>query len=236
MKTNIRLAITITISLLLFVGICMLAEIDSDVSVWVILVGVLVSVGVVEFLYNRHMEKVAEREAQHMKIDVKNNTAIMLQRSKISASFLSYEPVHYNSYKYNPSQTVYTGVSVGGVHTGGFHTTEAYVSEHAGPSSGRCHVFVRYSDGPVEIEKIKLTPELLDEAMKDKRLKNFIKKDYISLRNDKAKLTKAEENAFKRAIENGDTAARYNAADRAIVERFLEASDVRYIVNWVRGE
>lgn len=42
----------------------------------------------------------------------------------------------YLSYTYNPSETVYTGVTVGNVHTGGFHRTEASYSERE-TSSGR---------------------------------------------------------------------------------------------------
>ena len=235
-NTKIRMSITIATAILLCLTILINTGIDRTDFIFLTIIAISVSIILVECI---HYSRVAKKKANHMIIDEKNETAIMLKRSKESASLLSYETVHYMNYQNHAAKLVYTGATVGGIHTGGFHTTDAYTSESAGKSSNKAHVFVRdEGDHIVEIKKIKLTPELLAEAKKNERISKFIVEDYISLRNDneETNLTKIEQDVLSQAIKTNDTAMQYNITQRAFIAQFLSMYDVRNIIEWVAGE
>lgn len=177
---------------------------------------------------------------KHIVIDEKNETATLLQRSNISANKLQYEPVYSANYKFVPSETRYAGATVGGIHTGGFYNTEAYIHEYGGKKTEKSHVFVKdyMSNDVIEIKKIKLSGELLTLAKQDKRIKQFIVDDYISLRHKgkDTELTQMEKEAMKQAVLVQDKAMMYNITQRAFLAGYLDTSDVMYILSWIQGD
>ena len=236
---TIRIGITGVAAIVVSLGVLVSLDIDGTFAGVIALIFTLLVIAVEEIIYGRIMAKINDKESEHVIIDAENETAMLKKRSKTSASFFSYEPVRYMNYKNHDAKLVYTGATVGGIHTGGFHTTEAYTSESAGPSSGNVHVFVRYEDGSTtEIKKIKLTPELLEKAKKDKKLSKFIEEDCICLRkkDKETKLTESEQAVLSTAINTHNTALQYEITQRAFVAQFLKASDVKYITEWIYGE
>jgi len=68
--------------------------------------------------------------------------------------------------KYHPSQTVYTGATVGGIHMGGFHTTEAYTTQTT-TSTGNGTVFGTYGSKSIQIASVILTADTAEAFARD---------------------------------------------------------------------
>ncbi len=72
---------------------------------------------------------------------------------------------------FHPSQTVYTGATVGGVSTGGFHETKAYTTERAfGTGNGYISMTVDCDSDSVTIKNVRLSQFILERFKRDKRV------------------------------------------------------------------
>ncbi len=84
-------------------------------------------------------------------------------RKKIEGAMnLSVQGSQTFSFTYNPSQTVYTGATVGGITTGGFHQTEATISERA-HSSGNAYLTASSEGIGFEVMLVKLSSQMCEK-------------------------------------------------------------------------
>ncbi len=109
-------------------------------------------------------------------VDVKNELALK------SPFFFEKQAVNSSYYTYHPSETVYTGATVGGIHTGGVHKTEAYYTQGA-RRSGNAKVYCYYAKdcSPFFIERIKLNGELLKKARQNDDICELLSSGYLYL-------------------------------------------------------
>ena len=161
-------------------------------------------------------------------------------RSEVSAKEIHIQPVHKVFTKYNPSQLVYTGATVGGIHTGGFHTTEAYWSEKSEGASGKYMAFIKDVDGKeYAVVKIVLaSDDLLNEAKAHPLVGKFVKEDYIYLKkeNENTKFTKEEYDILRQAVNSYDYGTQQNISQRAFLESLLTKAEYEVILNWISGK
>lgn len=207
-----------------------------DDTLWAILV--LVGVFAVFVAVETYYEKLQKREKDHIIINEKDKTAELFKRSDVSASYLSFAEHDISYTKYNPSQLVYTGATVGGIHTGGFHTTKAHYSSHSQGRAGKYYIYSKDHNGKVVIiQKIILTEELLEEASKSATIKKFIVGNCLELKYDtpETKLTAAEYDILRNATMSYDHATQLNITQRAFLASQLTRADCVAILNWVSG-
>ena len=164
----------------------------------------------------------------------------LYQRSEVSAKEIYIHPVHKVFTKYNPSQLVYTGATVGGIHTGGFHTTEAYWSEKSEGASGKYMAFIKDVDGKeYTVDKIVLAnDDLLNAAKAHPVVGKFVKEDYIYLKkeNSETKFTKEEYDILREAVNTNNYGLQRNITQRAFLESLLTKAEYDAILNWIRGK
>ena len=90
---------------------------------------------------------------------------------------LSVRKSEASSFQYHPSQTVFTGATVGGITTGGFHETKAYTTMSS-QSSGNGFIELHYKNNSTEnsftVERV-IVPEDVQKAFRrDKTFQRFI--------------------------------------------------------------
>lgn len=84
----------------------------------------------------------------------------------------------YLAYTYHPSETVYTGVTVGNVHTGGFHRNEASYSEGK-QSSDRGYIQVSARCDKFLLTKVSIPQEIQNRFRRDREFQALVSRGEI---------------------------------------------------------
>ena len=222
-----------TILLAVFVGIKI--GIDSKVGAVLALIACGIALVGVEIHYGKKYSKITE----HI-MYIGEDSVKLYKRSEVSAKQIYIQPVHKTYTKYNPSQLVYTGATVGGIHTGGFHTTQAYLSERSEGASGKYMAFIKDREDKEQlVVKIVLADDsLLKEAKSDPVISKFLKEDYIYLKKETAdtKLTEEENYILRQAVNSNDYAMQQNITQRAFLATLLTKAEHDAIRNWISGK
>ena len=133
---------------------------------------------------------------------------------------------------HTPEKLVYTGATVGGVTTGGVHKSGGYYAQE-GRKSGKFNLYYRNDNGTsmvdVPVERIKLSPELAEEA-RASQIREYVKGTKIFLF-DKIEMTTEAVMAMKA----GHKDYAFNLHEQAKVDASPTYEKCISIVNWLSG-
>lgn len=235
--------ISTIISVLLMLSIVVGVAIDSIFFGFVIVFGIPI-LGFIIFMKMPSKNDGTSTEVG-IEYDKKNGTAKLTKRVGSNLSGMNIKQYTNTYTKYNPSQTVYTGVTVGGITTGGFHQTQAYLSESSMGASGGYYLEVKTLSWEADrlhdsfiLNKIILTDELVKEAEKDPRVQKFLHGNELILKHSgsSSKLTSAEKDILQQAVWSGDVATQRNITQRAFVATQLSWQECYDIKDWISGD
>jgi len=133
------------------------------------------------------------------------------------------------SYTYHPSETIYTGASVGGVHMGGFHETEAYYSEKAISSDKG---FIKIPSLDFSVESFELSDSVIKAFRRTDIYKRYASNGFIRAK-DNSQSTLADA-TMKMSLGSGISATeRMQMVSMAAEMQRLPMSDCRNIVTFI---
>ncbi len=165
-------------------------------------------------------------------LEVKGRVLTNSKKLKIEAIYL---PV----VKFKPTEITYTGDTVGGVHAGGFSVNEAYYSASQVRPSGKyklSYFVISKKQKYLDVEKIKLTEDLVAEAKKNSFIKTFLKDDCLVLKYN----VENDENLkilAKAVVANPHDMQTLNAVSNYRKEReSLTKEDCQRIIDWLCGK
>lgn len=169
--------------------------------------------------------------------DKTNNTATLHKRSSISSSILSVDPLYDVAAKYCPAQIKYTGVSGGGLSFGETTFEPAAYEAKVQGKTGKYRLNIKYDKQKYQVNEIILTPDVLQDAKNDSKIKKFLvgNKLVLQYNNKDCKATALEAQLMKQALESRDEGALVNASRRVIIAKALTLDDCNYIKSWICG-
>ena len=171
----------------------------------------------------------------------KKYTAELYKRGKLATSGLKVKPIYDVNISDHDAELVYTGVSVGGVHTGGFHVNPAYRSIDSFAKSGKYELQVTIIGDsiPKSIKTIHLSKEVLQEAKKDRFIRQFLTKDNtLELKYDsaEAKMTASEKEQFNSLVKNNMHTVAWALYKNKAFANQLTKGDCQQVLKWIGGE
>ena len=175
-------------------------------------------------------------KVQYYTYDKATYTLTLIERNYSAFSkAIKVEPHRTVSYKYNPAELEYNGVTVGGVTTGGFHVNPASYSPSSMEKSGKYQLVLM--PGYNVIKNIILPTGLVAVAKNNRTLEKFLKKDRLELKYTGGD---AEMTEYERSIMSHNMTSRpdlfYNAANRALAAQALTKEDCEAIKYWLCGQ
>lgn len=218
-------------------SVIMVAMSESFDPTFSFFVGLIIS-GIIILMVLMHKAKKHEESLKHIRFD-EDGTATLLQRSSISQEWIKLQNIHEVYHKYNPSQLVYTGATVGGVTTGGFHETQASYSEKSLGTSGRCKLMGKKGDRDyVIIKEIVLSDSMVEDAKNTPYINKFLSGNKLILKYDgpETKLTENESLVLQKAIMTCDEGLRLDVTQRAYLAAQLTRNDCERILSWIGGK
>ncbi len=162
--------------------------------------------------------------------DSNNKTIILNKRDFTFTKQIKVKKYTGTYEQFNPSKTIYTGATVGGITTGGFHQTKAYYSTQVMRTSG--HYLYAKVDEPFTIEKVKLSPELIEEAKQDERVKKFLRGNTLIL-NHENQMSSAEADVIKNAISTGNISLSGYMLQKSYDKSLLSYKECQDVLEWI---
>ena len=167
--------------------------------------------------------------------DKDTETLTIYKRCKAIRKVIAIKKVYGYTSQYHPSQSIYTGATVGGVHTGGVHKTEAYYTAKRF-STGKFRLeynnALAFCEG--KIETIKLDPSLISSA--SIHLSPYLVDDCLILSN--ANPDSIYVKGFEAAVKNSSLS--YDNLEKlaqfAHIDKQLTYRECKKIRNWISGK
>lgn len=154
-------------------------------------------------------------------------------------NMLSIKVVSVKNYymKYHPSETIYTGATVGGIHTGGFHQTKAYHSTEA-YNTGKAkliykNVWDANNTGP--IEEIEFDEELMKKLFIPMSIEKFRCGNCLVLNHSEN--SKIYDAGIQASLNQKNYTANYEILKQAVVDKqltFLECIKIKLFIIFKR--
>ena len=201
------------------------------------LVMLLVSIGsiVLFFLISiGDMKKREKDEDEYCEYFGYSKELVLHKLSRKNKKYIAIKPVKSFKLEYHPSETIYTGATVGGIHTGGFHTTEAYYSPKVFFTGKYQLVFKNPhdKDNAGHIKKIELDHDLVN--MCDQRvLKYKLGNKLILSHHEKSSDFEKGVTSF---MKQGDSSKAYSMLKQAYLSEQLTYKECRAIYRWLCGK
>ena len=166
--------------------------------------------------------------------DRETETLTLHKRCNRSGYAISIEEIKDYNLQYHPSQTVYTGATVGGIHMGGFHQTkDSYTVETFSTRKAK----LKYTDdldslNHGQIKIIKLDSSLVKDAARS--FPEFLTGDCLVLLHEER--STIYQHGFDAAVKTNRTDLLETIAKGAFLEKQLTLDECKDIRNWISGK
>lgn len=190
--------------------------------------GPFIQLAIVDKLHGNKIRQ--ENERLNKLISYNDGTLSITARDPGFQHRITVVPITHTNYKYNDPKLVYTGATVGGISMGGFHVEGGNYTKLESKSGKFC---LMYSED-LPIRKIRLTPQLLEEAEKDSFIRQFLDLGELVLRY-KGKVNQAWQDSAIYAASTGSIELLQYANQQAYVDTYLSKDDCIYVSQWLCG-
>lgn len=183
----------------------------------------------------RYREKIDVKSRDDLySYDKATATLTIHKRCDRIGKVVSIEKITDYSLQYHPSQTIYTGATVGGVHTGGFHQTEDYYTAKTFSTDKAKLKYTNELDSlnHGQIDIIKLDSSLVEDAAS--RFPWFLTDDCLVLSHEER--TTTYQHGFDAAVKTNRTDLLQTIAKGAFLEKQLTMDECADIRNWISGK